>query len=80
MQRCGLSLKITACGGGRRRDYGRLVPEVVNALPGCVPTDKARITETIQKCAGGGSPREKWVMVEGVYTHGSADVSMCMSV
>lgn len=48
-----MSLKITACGGGRRRDYGRLVPEVVNALPGFIPTDKARITETIQKCAGG---------------------------
>ena len=54
--------------------------EVVNALPGWVPTDKARITETIQKCAGGGSPRERWVMVEGVYTHGSVDVSMFMSV
>lgn len=75
-----MSPKITACGGGRRRDYGRLVLEVVNALPGWVPTDKARITETIQKCAGGGSPRERRVMVEGVYTHGSVDVSMFMSV
>lgn len=93
--RRGWSLKVTACGGGGRKEYGRLVSEVVSKFssPGglqqTMPVSVVQSvwsTKNIPGCRGG-SPRERWGMVQGtecacvsVYVCACSCIHMCVSV